>query len=161
MSYQIQFKNLQVINVKLAVGTFEKMLGEGMETSFSFTRTLGEADHQLFAIIFDLHLKNKKKGFKLDIEAIAHFHISEPVGESFKDSPFMLVNAPAIAFPYLRAFLSTFMLNAGFEPIMLPSYNFTKFIEADNKQQIPPSTTKIRATIKRANTNTDIKKITN
>ena len=41
-------------------------------------------------------------------------------------------NAPAIAFPYVRVFISNITLNAGYNPIVLPSFNFIKLAE-ENK----------------------------
>ena len=113
--------------------SFDKGVSEGMETSFSFTKMLAENDEHAFAIVFDLKLVNVKKLFNLTIKAIGHFRVTESIQPEFFDSPFMTVNAPAIGFPYLRAFLSNFMLSAGYDPIMLPSYNFTKFAKAEDE----------------------------
>ena len=37
------------------------------------------------------------------------------------------INAPAIAFPYLRSFLSILTMQAGYPPVMIPSVNFVEF----------------------------------
>ena len=61
----------------------------------------------------------------------AVFGTSEPIDEDFKESDFVKINSPAIAFPYLRSFISTLTLNAGLPPLILPAYNFTKEREID------------------------------
>lgn len=61
------------------------------------------------------------------------FKIDEDISEEFKLSNFPKINAPAIAFPYLRAFVSNLTLQSGFEPIILPSINFVKLAE-ENEQ---------------------------
>lgn len=38
--------------------------------------------------------------------------------------PFIQVNAAAIAYPFLRAFVSTICINAGYNSILLPPVNF-------------------------------------
>ncbi len=43
--------------------------------------------------------------------------------EILKDQ-FFTVNAPAIAYPFLRAFIATFCVNAGYPAKMLPAINF-------------------------------------
>ncbi|MEO4110898.1 protein-export chaperone SecB [Acinetobacter pittii] len=67
-----------------------------------------------------------KEGYVLTLTYKSMFVINKDIDEEFRDSHFPRINAPAIAFPYFRAFISTFLLNAGFEPIILPSINFTK-----------------------------------
>ncbi|MEZ8657737.1 protein-export chaperone SecB [Vibrio cyclitrophicus] len=61
---------------------------------------------------------------KLNVEYSAFFELDEDVNQEFMDSMFPKVNAPAIAYPYLRAFISTILLNAGYDPVILPSINF-------------------------------------
>lgn len=61
---------------------------------------------------------------KLNVEYSAIFELDEDVNQEFMDSMFPKVNAPAIAYPYLRAFISIILLNAGYDPIILPSINF-------------------------------------
>ena len=64
--------------------------------------------------------------FYLKIEFVAIFGTSEAIDDNFKKSTFVKINSPAIAFPYLRSFISTLTLNAGLPPLILPAYNFTK-----------------------------------
>ena len=64
--------------------------------------------------------------FDLKIEFLAIFGTSEKIDADFKKSTFVKSSSPAIAFPYLRSFISTLTLNAGLPPFILPAYNFTK-----------------------------------
>ena len=64
--------------------------------------------------------------FDLEIEFVAIFGTSEKIDADFKKSTFVKSSSPAIAFPYLRSFISTLTLNAGLPPLILPAYNFTK-----------------------------------
>jgi len=57
----------------------------------------------------------------------AKFDTDEVITSQFKESHFPKVNAPAIAYPFLRAFVANLMLNSGFDPLMLPTINFTTF----------------------------------
>ncbi|ANI88819.1 preprotein translocase subunit SecB [Arachidicoccus ginsenosidimutans] len=73
----------------------------------------------------NFRLKIKDKAFDILLDAFFQFElVDEKITEEFKLSSFPKVNAPAIAFPYLRAFISNLTLQAGFEPIILPSINF-------------------------------------
>lgn len=97
-----------------------------LETSNSF-----DESHNRFFVRFDLKLDDQK--FDLSIEVVYSFEVTEgAVDEEFMNSHFPKVNAPAIAFPFLRAMISTITLQAGLRPVMLPSINFSKLAE-DNK----------------------------
>jgi preprotein translocase subunit SecB len=76
-----------------------------------------------------------KEGYIVKIVYVSEFVTNEPIDNSFRESSFPKVNAPAIAFPYFRAFISTFLLNAGYEPIILPSINFTKLISRTSQEE--------------------------
>jgi len=78
-----------------------------------------------FKIIFYLTVEDKK--FNLDIEAVFNFITDEEITEEFKQSHFPKINAPAIGYPYLRAFVSNLTLQSGVAPAILPTINFIKF----------------------------------
>jgi len=63
---------------------------------------------------------------KSQVNMVALFETENTISEEFKTSGFVQTNAPAIAFPYLRSFISTMSINAGFSPIILPAVNLTK-----------------------------------
>ncbi|WP_349432088.1 protein-export chaperone SecB [Methylomarinum sp. Ch1-1] len=76
-----------------------------------------------FIISFNLSLKSKE-GFNLSIEYIAFFETDEELTEEFKNSHFTKENAPAIAYPFLRSFISTLTVNSGYGAVLLPTINF-------------------------------------
>ena len=78
-----------------------------------------------FRIICFLTVEDKK--FDLNIEAMFNFETDEEITEEFKNSHFPKINAPAIAYPYLRAFVSNLTLQSGVDPAMLPTINFVNF----------------------------------
>ena len=63
---------------------------------------------------------------QLNLEMRFIFEADSNIDEEFKQSSFPKINAPAIAFPYLRAFISTLTMQAGYETLMLPSFNFVE-----------------------------------
>jgi len=82
----------------------------------------------MFAVQFELDMHDPL--YNLSIKVLYEFKLLDGiVDEAFKASPFPKVNAPAIAFPYLRALVSTITLQAGLGPVMLPSINFNKLVE--------------------------------
>lgn len=93
-----------------------------------------EEDKNDFLIHFKLDIKaplleeNEDDGV-LKVDFIARFSSKEPITQEFKDSNFPRVNAPAIAYPFIRAFVNNFFINSGYNPVLLPTYNFTKSIQ--------------------------------
>ena len=106
----------------------EEVFEKSDELEFSYTSAFSEESKDSFLIKF--HLKLKVNGsHSLNIKYNSLFRLDFEITEEFKNSPFLNINAPAIAFPYLRAFISNFLLSSGFEPIILPSVNFIKLNE--------------------------------
>jgi preprotein translocase subunit SecB len=119
---KIALSHNQVIELNL-VTDIDK--SEGRENIFDFNFEVKYEDTQddLFYIIFDLKLEHPKD-FKLFTKYACVFKTSEKIDTSFKGSDFTIINAPAIAFPFLRSFIATITLNSGFTPAILPSINF-------------------------------------
>jgi preprotein translocase subunit SecB len=92
---------------------------------FSFTPAFSDLGTKEFLIIFNLELTGDD--FSLTVEFAARFSTDEEIDDNFKESGFVKINAPAIAFPYLRAYISNFTISSGLSPIVLPTINFTKF----------------------------------
>lgn len=82
-------------------------------------------DKNLFQTVFIVNITDTSKKFNLQVKAIADFQI---VGDIEKDiyNSFVNINAPAIAYPYLRAFVTNIVVQAGMAPIIIPPINFTK-----------------------------------
>ena len=83
---------------------------------------------KIFAILFELEFIHHSE-FRLELRFLAWFETSEPLTKEIMDSPMARINAPAIAFPYLRSFVTLLTLNTGFRPAILPAINFIKMYE--------------------------------
>lgn len=84
-----------------------------------------EDKDNIFGVGFRVSLKQDE--YTLDAEMRFFFETDEAITDEFKKSAFPSVNAPAIAFPYLRSYLSIVTMQSGFAPLMLPSINFVEF----------------------------------
>lgn len=83
--------------------------------------------NQEFAICFTLQA-TALADYKVNIECEfwAVFTSDEPLTAAFLDSHFTSVNAPAIAYPYLRSYISSSLVNAGYPAMHLPTLNFVE-----------------------------------
>ena len=107
------------------------------ETQFkiNFQHLIKDSDKGYFGVLFKIYVQNENKTIDIYCEFIGHFEAKgmEIDMEILDSNMFFKHSAPAILFPYIRAFISNFTLNAGFKPLILPSINFydTKVIEED------------------------------
>jgi preprotein translocase subunit SecB len=97
--------------------------------NFDFAASFYRQKSTDFFLEFSIEVKSATE-FTCKVDFLFLFSTTEDITDSFMKSHFPIVNAPAIAFPYIRTFVSNFSLNAGYMPSILPSVNFTK-VEAD------------------------------
>ena len=101
----------------------EDVEAENFDLGLDVSYPVDESDDKVFYVTFTVGISSPR-GFKLDVKYLATFTTSEPIDEKFKSSQFPIVNAPAIAYPYLRSFISNLTLSASYEPVILPTINF-------------------------------------
>ncbi|WP_224964775.1 protein-export chaperone SecB [Acinetobacter guillouiae] len=94
----------------------------------------GQNSEFLIHFDFDLNIKDEMSKDSEDLgilkfDFIARFASDVEITQQFKESHFPSVNAPAIAYPFLRAFVNNFFINSGYNPVLLPTYNFTKSVQ--------------------------------
>lgn len=123
---QIRFKHIQFTEIECKVETLDKEITSNLKTTLKLDNSFSNAIKNEFFVSFYITLENTKKNFSLKLKAIAQFQTKDDIDEDFKKSPFIEINAPAIAFPYVRTFISNFTLNMGYNPIVLPTFNFVE-----------------------------------
>jgi preprotein translocase subunit SecB len=123
---KIQLDSWKVLNLN-----FSTLEEDRTENSFDLsTRSFfPEEEPKTFGVGFEIEVKDKL--FDLKLEAVFLFSLEEEVTEEFKLSHFPKINAPAIAFPYLRAYISNLTLQSGFETVVLPSINFVNLAKEE------------------------------
>ncbi len=78
-----------------------------------------------FILELGVLINDENKAFNIEIDSFATFHFEKEV-EVNKLNNMFYVNAPALLFPYIRAYISTLTNLSGFEPINLPTLNMQK-----------------------------------
>lgn len=131
---QVQLLHSQATEISLTPSSKEE---KGNKNSFNvdFEVHYDEESNNRFYVVFDLNVDHPGN-FELYIKFISGFETSLEIDEEFKKSSFPSVNAPAIAFPFLRSFVSNVTLNAGFMPAILPSINFVHFKDKREKKKL-------------------------
>ncbi len=128
---KIQLKNWKIANLSMSLldeRTKRDNDSFDLESGNFFS---DDEENNTFGVAFKLNINDRS--FDLIIEAFFNFEIvDEKRTEDFKLSSFPKINAPAIAFPYLRAFVSNLTLQSGLEPVILPSINFVQLANNDS-----------------------------
>ena len=121
----IQLKEWKVKNLSFKINDIQI---EKKTKKNSFNLSMGhffsEENSKEFGIGFRINIKDEE--FNILMEMVFLFELEEDVDEKFKQSDFLTINAPAIAFPYVRSYISNLTLQSGFSQIILPSVNFVK-----------------------------------
>lgn len=127
MNLQLKTTFVDSLSISKAESSFEPRDGFGLNFGCAFS----EQSNDTFQVFFELSIDicaadsvTSESTHTLELRYIATFDLDEEMTEEFRSGLFPKVNAPAIAYPFMRSFLSNTLLNAGFEPIMLPSVNF-------------------------------------
>lgn len=119
---------LQLINTKILNLSLKKFEKKDIKRKKKFGLNVGNLfnpdNPKAFAVVFNLTLDNPEYG--LEVNAVHWFEAEKEITEEFKLSDFPSINAPAIAFPFLRAFVSNLTLQSGYEPAILPALNFVE-----------------------------------
>ena len=121
--------DLQLASTKVKKIILEEREIESDENSFNFIVGASAENKNIFVVIFNLKISDEHENYFLETTYEASFITNEEIDDNFMNSNFPKINAPAIAFPYFRAFISTITQQAGFNTVVLPSVNFVKLAE--------------------------------
>lgn len=130
---KITFRSFQVSNCSFQAGeTASKDGMNDLQIKIRYWNEFPNDDHA-FYVVFELETTSKSVSVSITSKTL--FSTDAPVDSAFRESPFVRINAPAIAFPFLRSFLQTLCINAGIPPIVLPAYNFSKFPQSGSSER--------------------------
>lgn len=118
----MQIKLVRTFAEEFSLNSLQTNLEDDEMVTFTVTAASTEASKRFF-IGFNLELRVEEKN-QFSVKYLAEFECDTDVTPDMLKGPFVQVNAPAIAYPFMRAFIATILLNAGYEPPMLPAVNF-------------------------------------
>lgn len=98
------------------------------ELSIGF-KSAGKLDFEKgkFNLELGIFISDSTEALKIEIDSVGYFNFENLDRDSL--SNFLFVNAPAILFPYLRAYISSLTTLSGIRPIVLPTLNLTSLRE--------------------------------
>lgn len=87
-----------------------------------------EEEKKIFKVEFDVRVSNTERTLTLFVKYHVVFRCEKEVTQEYLNSSIIKINASAIAFPFVRSFITTITANAGYPPVYLPSINFVKLL---------------------------------
>jgi preprotein translocase subunit SecB len=122
---QLSIKKIIYPRIEFELNDFDSK-DKNIELETNLSVGSDHVDSNTFCITINVSIISKDEIIKLNLLSKAFFSTDTDITSDFMKSDFLKINAPAIAFPYIRAFISNLTLNSGIDPIMLPSFNFVE-----------------------------------
>lgn len=112
---------------KILRSNFEKRTNEeGREISIGFNpRGIISKSESTFELEVDVVTKDDNDSFEVNLTAVGSFSFANLELDGDNLNPFFLINAPALLFPYVRAYITTLTALSGISPVILPTINLT------------------------------------
>ncbi len=104
-------------------------LNEG-ETPQQFTinflpKGLIKENDSVFKLKLGIKIEDENKVLQIEVDAEANYFFDKEISKEQLANLFY-INAPALLFPYIRAYISTLTNLSGIKPITLPTLNLSK-----------------------------------
>lgn len=105
---------------------------------FGFDEPKTEDERKIFIVEFIARISNTTQSLVFSTKFHVVFQSEHPISKEYLESPGIRINSPAIAFPFLRSFVTTVSANAGYPPIILPSINFVRLTTKQGGEEKTP-----------------------
>ena len=120
---QFRFLDFKVVKSIYQIDTQKFKQGGRLDVNFKFPTELDFAQKNLISFPMEVLIENEDKSLRIQVGIIGIF---ESDVDLTKEKSFVEISAPAIIFPYIRAYVSNLTGMSGIQPILLPTYNMTK-----------------------------------
>jgi len=122
---KFQFQGFKIKKSSIELNTDEQ--GE-LDLDFNLSGVINKGSG-VFELDMGVFISNDEK--TVNIETIAVGNYSFPLDQEFENlKNFLYLNAPALLFPYVRAYISTLTALSGIKPITLPTMNLSQLKES-------------------------------
>lgn len=101
-----------------------KLTGEDISDDVEFgiePNGIFEEDNKMFILTLNVLVKDKKSSLEVKMTVIGKFEYE--TNDIQELVPYLGFNAPAIMFPYIRAYITNITALGGMSPIILPTLN--------------------------------------
>lgn len=116
-----QFKGYKIIDSHIKQN--HEDIARDLKLSFSPKGEINKTQ-STFLLTLETKIEDDNNAFTANIIARATYTFDKDASPEHIDN-FFYINAPAILFPYIRAYISTLTTMSGIKPVTLPTLNLT------------------------------------
>lgn len=117
---QFRFLNYQILESDYRFDLGKKS-NKKLNVTFNKVFGVDESDSKM-RLELEVVINDDEKSIFVRVKACGYFEFDAQISDGMKKA-FFATNAPAILFPYVRAYVSTLTSLSGIEPIILPTLN--------------------------------------
>lgn len=114
------FKFSKYIIKESSMKIIDSDINEGIDIQIELDASV-KSDSSDAEVVLTVDLRDQNDNFTLHLKIVGYFEARGVAKE--EKNKFIALNAPAILFPYVRAYVSTMTSQAGIMPIVLPTIN--------------------------------------
>lgn len=119
---QFRFVNYQVVESEFRFDSKRKS-NKKLNVTFERSVVVDDADSRMRLELVNT-IEDEDKSLFLRVRMHGFFEFDSQISDDIKGM-FIRINAPAILFPYVRAYVSTLTSLSGIEPVILPTLNLS------------------------------------
>lgn len=131
---KVKFLGSKIYDFSFTVVDDEHLTAQDeLKLDIAINSTLVSETKKGFILNLKVVLTGAKSNLNFIVNSRSTFETENEIDETYLKGSMATVNAPAIVFPFVRAFITTISVNAGYNPIILPAINFAKMAEDSKK----------------------------
>lgn len=116
--------SLQFLGYKVVKSFIENKKGEVGEVSVNISpEGIIDKTKDIFTLRLNIKITDKEENFNVNVVVVGDFKMNSHNDE--KIETFLYLNAPAILFPYIRAYISALTALSGYSSVVLPTFNLS------------------------------------
>lgn len=119
---KFRFKQYQIVKSNIEIKN-PSTISDRLEISINKSEAINQDEHK-YRLTFGVSVSDENKSLLIDILCHGFFDFEEDITDDEK-KVFFNTSAPAILFPYIRAYISTLTTLSGVRGIILPTINLT------------------------------------
>ncbi len=121
MEEQVAKFRLTNFSVKKSLIEVNGEIKGNLNVEFNESAGINDVEHN-YLHTFDVIIKDENNALNINVVAEGYFEFDSDIDEQMKEN-FFKVNAPAILYPYVRAYISALTSLSGYATITLPTLN--------------------------------------
>lgn len=98
-------------------------VSKNFDVTFDKTAGVNDAEHKM-RLLLEAKIDSANKAMHIEVKAEGYFEFEQDITEDEKKI-FFNTSAPAILFPYVRAYIGSLTALSGVAPVVLPTLNLS------------------------------------